>query len=948
MLNGVWANIPSNFYIGTPYWGSARTGAYCLALETNTGTGSVVPAATIVVPGAPAICFVSFGFAVDNLPVSGGFQRMLEFRTTGNATEYYLSHNPTGTVSLYNSSGTIVATTASPVIRSQTWHFIEAEINFTAGTFTLRVDDSSASLTPAMVATIGTGSTVGFVAFSWQNGGGSGGMYWDDLFIRDSNGTVNNGFLGDRKIGFLPVDADTTTAGWSPTFYQKFGAGTARFAYLIPNSVAPINQNAFITLPSATSFDVGTADFTIESFVRFEQLPSPTNYATIFSRWDQAGNNRSYRLILGGTSFNSGSLQFDYSTGGTAGTVTTAIQYPFTPVLNQWYHIAIVRASNELLLFVNGSQLGVPISSTTSYYGGGPELFSLGAECGYAGYGNYNGVVSGTYLTGMYDETRFTNGYARYTSTFTPPSAPFPRGAGSDTYWSDVVFIAGYDSALADESSFTRPVTAYNGATQFLVNDGTSIGTFSTIDKSIPDDNTFIAASFLPATGILTMTTQPANGNTVTVGTTNGTTAAVYTFKTAISSAYDVLIDTTAQNTLTNLVNAINLGTGIGTKYGNGTLANYNVSAALLPAGQMQVTALVAGTTGNSIATSATGTAASWGGTTLSGGTNIPGPSAFSITRPPPNTTLISALQIVSRAYKSDSGGCDIQNALVGALGGSTNGTNHAVSTNAGYYNDVFETDPDTSSSITPATIIGGAKVSTLGVYIAYGPPEAHYAQLPQLGAIIAETAGNTNVTGRVSQAAALIAYATATPTSPRTNAWTFVLDGHRFYVLPLGLEGDWMYDTTTKEWSQIQTQGFSGLNFTHGVMWDQRIMGGDSLYPVLLEIDPNQGLDDGFRPVEHVVTGGLAMRGRNSVGVANFTLTASVADEQSAANSSMSLAFSDDNGVTYSEEFALPLTDMSSQQLIWNALGSFSAPGRVFRITDYSGQYVSMELIVC
>ncbi len=51
-----------------------------------------------------------------------------------------------------------------------------------------------------------------------------------------------------------------------------------------------------------------------------------------------------------------------------------------------------------------------------------------------------------------------------------------------------------------------------------------------------------------------------------------------------------------------------------------------------------------------------------------------------------------------------------------------------------------------------------------------------------------------------------------------------------------------------------------------------------------------------------------------------------------------ISLAFSDDNGVTWSPEFDIPLTDASSQLLIWNALGSFAAPGRVFRITDFAG----------
>ena len=162
-------------------------------------------------------------------------------------------------------------------------------------------------------------------------------------------------------------------------------------------------------------------------------------------------------------------------------------------------------------------------------------------------------------------------------------------------------------------------------------------------------------------------------------------------------------------------------------------------------------------------------------------------------------------------------------------------------------------------------------------------------------------------------------------------------MDGHRFYVLPLGPEGDWAYDTITKEWCQLQTQGYDGLNFTHGTMWDLRVIGGDTTNPFLYELDPTQSLDEGWREIQRVVTGGVPTRSRSSIGVANFTLTASVGDD-AATDNPISLAFSDDNGFSWSEEFDIPLTDQSSQKLIWNALGSFSAPGRIFRITDYAG----------
>lgn len=219
----------------------------------------------------------------------------------------------------------------------------------------------------------------------------------------------------------------------------------------------------------------------------------------------------------------------------------------------------------------------------------------------------------------------------------------------------------------------------------------------------------------------------------------------------------------------------------------------------------------------------------------------------------------------------------------------------------------------------------------------AYAPPSSKSGRETQSLALVARSGGAENVTAAVTQVVTMAAYFEGQPAVARQSAWTFVMDGHRFYVLPLGEEGDWAYDTTTQEWCQLETLGFDGLNFTHGVMWGIRVMGGDSLNPLLLELDPTQPLDEAWREIQRIVTGGIATRGRSVVGVANFNVTASVGDDTS-TDQPVSLAFSDDNGVTWSLEFDIPLTDKSTQLLIWNALGSFSAPGRIFRISDTAG----------
>lgn len=703
MLNGSWAETQVSGGIGVPTWGT-RTGLY--SLQSTGGTGGDSGAYRYVLPTSESDLFVSFGFSVNGLPTANGANLLCDFRDGGNAVIASLGLTSTGGIYLADLNGATLATTQGPVIVSQNWHFIEVNFNQATGACSVRIDDATASNTPAIVYTGGTFTgEVAQMNFLAVSEFGSVPSWLDDLFIRNSSGSFNNSWLGDRRVATLFVDSDTTTQGWTPSYYKEFGTGILTLGYIIPNQTGVNNPEASLLISPNSSVDIGSADFTLETMIRWDALPAAADYSVIMSKWGATSSQLSYRFLLGGSSFNGGCLQFDTSTDGTSGTLETPIAYPWAPDLNQWYHLALVRTGGELLLFIDGIQQGLPIADTRTYHTGTTQYLTVGAEWDVSG--STHTVVSNSNIAGRLDETRFTNGYGRYTTTFTPPSAAFPRGS-SDPHWADVVLLMGYDSSIIDESSFTQVVFPEEGAVQFSPNDGSDLGAYTTINKALPDDNTFISASLTAATNVFTMTSQPSNTNAVTVGTTDGTTAAVYEFKTAISSAFDVLIDTTAQGSLENLFNAINAGPGSGTKYGTGTTSNYGVNASSLPTGQFLVTANLAGTGGNSIASTATGSAASWATSTLTGGAGIPGPSEFLFQRPPNNTTIISALQMTVRAKKTDAGTATLQTTFIGPLGGTDVGSSHSLSVSPIYYNDIVEEDPDTMADLTPTTIING------------------------------------------------------------------------------------------------------------------------------------------------------------------------------------------------------------------------------------------------
>lgn len=691
MLAGAWAEIQLNGGPDAPSWG-ARTGPF--ALKANAFGSSY----RWVLPATKGRIFLSCGFGVDQLPSLDFRNSVVTFCTSSNVIIATLWCQSNGSLVLADVNNSVLAATQGPVVVAENWHFMEMDFNQAGGDFVLRVDDPTGGGTPIIN---GSGLSLGSGAVGQirvlEEGVASFGFttaWLDDLFIRDASGSVNNGWLGDRRIATLLPDGDTTTAGWSPRYYHNIGPG------ILNNTAA----NACVTAAPASSLDVGAGDFTLEGFARFQVLPT-TGRAVIFSRWDETNNQRSYQLYLGGVAFNGGNLVFQTSTDGTNATVAEPIEYPWAPELDTWYHVALVRASGELLLFVAGQQFGLPIADSSTYFAGGAP-FALGAQAE----GTGSSIVGSTALAGWLDECRVTIGFARYTSNFTPPATLLPRGSGADPEWADVALLCGFDSIIQDESSFGRALSARNQAFQQTVNDGPGVGVWSTIGKAAPDDNTFAEAPFLAASSILTLSAQPAANDTVTVGTKDGAVAAVYTFKAAAASAFQVLVDTTLQGTLQNLYNAINAGPGSGTKYGAGTTSNFDVIAAQLPAGQMEVTALTAGTVGNAIATSVSLThGGGWTGATLAGGLDIPGPSDFKVQRPPPSTTIISAAQITFRGAKSDAGVASVNSALVGPLGNVTSSAAHSLTLSEDYYSNIYELDPDTSAAITPATLINGA-----------------------------------------------------------------------------------------------------------------------------------------------------------------------------------------------------------------------------------------------
>lgn len=125
-----------------------------------------------------------------------------------------------------------------------------------------------------------------------------------------------------------------------------------------------------------------------------------------------------------------------------------------------------------------------------------------------------------------------------------------------------------------------------------------------------------VGAGAVKASQVLTTTGNAVAAETFTIGTR------AYTWVSALTAAYQVLVGATGALSLQNASDAVNATpSAIGTTVGAGTAANVSASASYTST-TLTATALQSGTAGNSLVTTETMTNASWGAGTMAGGVN--------------------------------------------------------------------------------------------------------------------------------------------------------------------------------------------------------------------------------------------------------------------------------------------------------------------------------------
>lgn len=195
------------------------------------------------------------------------------------------------------------------------------------------------------------------------------------------SGTTN--FI-DYSLSTKPITINGNSS-ISPAQYQWGGSsglfdGTSDWVYAAPRSG-----------------DFSTGDFTIEGWFNWVALTNGGLFHVYPGT--PVGVINGVAVGYDGTNFQI------YS-----GVATYARSY--TPTVGTWYHVALVRASSALTLYVNGIAQGASIGDGVNYGGNG---INIGLY--YSSSFTFNGYIN---------DFRATNSVARYTSNFSVPTSSFP------------------------------------------------------------------------------------------------------------------------------------------------------------------------------------------------------------------------------------------------------------------------------------------------------------------------------------------------------------------------------------------------------------------------------------------------------------------------------------------------------------------------------------------
>jgi hypothetical protein len=427
LLDGNTSTDKSNNKAAVTAYGNAAV----TSVNKKFGTGSYYFDGTgdyLTIPKSDAFRFTSSNFTIEfwgyfndistgviaSLGQSGGSNSAFSVYYDTNQLSFYVGSNGASWDALVSSTFTLNTWTHFAIVRNGTSTTIYKNgLSSQSATSVNMFNDTVHDLV------IGSQYTSAGIL---PNTGQDGNFYIDDLRITKGVARYTANFtppvkalptheILDSSVYRLPI---TTTGNVNiDTSTKKFGNGSMFF-----NGITG-GTNAYILLNNS-NFALNTISFTIEGWFNCN-VPSGS-YGIVFALSTGYTGSTGISLFV----YSNGQLNFWYN--GTSVNATSTISF------NTWYHFAYVKNGSNILCFLNG----ILLATTSNAFAQTSNNLTIGSTLG-------GTTWDTTYTAPMYiDDFRITNGIARYTAAFTPPSASLPTipsTISSDPWWNDVVLL---------------------------------------------------------------------------------------------------------------------------------------------------------------------------------------------------------------------------------------------------------------------------------------------------------------------------------------------------------------------------------------------------------------------------------------------------------------------------------------------------------------------------
>ena len=250
----------------------------------------------------------------------------------------------------------------------------------------------------------GTGNFTGTVSAGGFSGDGSGlTNITATLFEGTGNDQYTKLLLHGDQVGSLSSYLDSSEQEGTVTAIGSIN-GTTTHKVFGSSSFSFDGLNDRLSCTDSSRLELGSNDFMLETRVRF----LATTYTYLMSKEQAASTD----YILFGYNADDSKLYLDQK--ASSAFVVQTFSGSWTPSLNTWYHVAVIRKGSRFRFYVDGSQIGADVLDTDAIVDNtaGWMIGSIASDS--------------NCLNGYLDEIRISIGTGRKsTGTFTVAAEPY-------------------------------------------------------------------------------------------------------------------------------------------------------------------------------------------------------------------------------------------------------------------------------------------------------------------------------------------------------------------------------------------------------------------------------------------------------------------------------------------------------------------------------------------